>query len=521
MKRMSMSKARVIAPALITIAIAGCMPEPKSPDLNTLYDSTANRQTLNRHPVISIPGTLGSRLKDKETGIVIWGGDDGLSVDPEEDPENARLIALPIGKGDETLRELKDGIRPDGVLRVARASVLGIPVEVDVYSGVISTLIAGGFDFRETRLEEQTDRKVNLDSFEFPYDWRRDVVEAAQDLDYFIKRKSHQVMETRGEVFGAEEGEADVKFDLVAHSMGGLVARYYLMYGAADLPEDGSLPEVTWAGAEHVGRVIFIAPPNTGSVVAFENLINGKTLGPFQPVYDPAILGTHVSTYELFPRDRHKRVRVKGGIGATSLFDVRIWDREGWGILNPDQDENLQILMPDEPTAEGRRARAKRHLEKILKRAKQFHAAMDQPVTLPEGLDLYLVVGGGFQTPAEAVYDPTTGVAEISKEEEGDGVVLRASSLFDERQDGKYELGVRSPVEYRSVLLLPEEHVDITKSAVFGDNLLFWLLETPRVGSALPEPDRPVPTGTVSDEKPKVKPLPKRDRSLPPFGSAK
>ncbi|MEX2518093.1 MAG: hypothetical protein WD969_02035 [Paracoccaceae bacterium] len=489
--------------ALCALALAACAPEPKAPNLGVLYDVAANFESQDRRPVISIPGTLGSRLVDRTSGEIMWGRPRSLSVDPDI-PENARLIALPIGEGDETLRELRDDIRTDGVLRVARASVLGIPLELDIYRGVISTLIAGGFDFRETREEERTARTINLDSFEFPYDWRRDIVEAAQDLDYFITRKTAQVMVTRTQVFG--DDAKPVKFDLISHSMGGLVARYFLMYGAADLPVDGSLPEVTWAGAEHVGRVVFIAPPNTGSVLSFENLVNGKTLGPFQPAFAPALLGTHVSTYELFPRDRHRRVRIKGSNEEVSLFDVELWDRYGWGILNPDQDEILQVLMPDEPTAAGRRARAKRHLTKILARAEQFQRAIDRPVEVPESLDLYLVVGGGFETPAVVEYDPETRRVEIVKLEEGDGVVLRASSLLDERQDGNYDLGLRSPVEYRSVLLLPEEHVDLTKSAVFGDNLLFWLLEAPRTGDQLVRPGRLSIAGSPSSSRPASSP---------------
>lgn len=485
--------------AALCVAASACAPEPKAPDLDSLYTTAASFESQDRHPVISLPGTLGSRLVDRGSDVVVWGGQRRLSVDPET-PDNARLIALPIGKGDEPLSALKDDLRPDGVLRVARASILGIPVELDIYRGVISTLIAGGFDFRETRAEEVNEREINLDSFEFPYDWRRDIVEAAQDLDYFVTRKTAQVMATREAVFG--ENAEPVKFDIIAHSMGGLVARYYLMYGAAPLPEDGTLPPVTWAGAKNVGRAVFIAPPNSGSVLAFENLVNGKTLGPFQPSYEPALIGTHVSTYELFPRDRHQRVRIKGTGEAVSLFDVELWDEYGWGLLNPSQAPLLATLMPDEPSAAVRRDRAKRHLAKILARAAQFQRAVDRPVTVPPGLDLYLVVGGGFETPATVEFDPATGRAEIMSLEEGDGVVLRASSLMDERQDGDYSLGLRSPVEYRSVLLLPEEHVDLTKSAVFGDNLLFWLLEAPRTGDQLVTPSKLPLAGSPSNAAP-------------------
>lgn len=68
-------------------------------------------------------------------------------------------------------------------------------------------------------------------------------MESAQGLDRFIKAKKAEV---QGEIFrrfGMKQ--SPVKFDLVAHSMGSLVVRYYLRYGAADLPADGSLPPET------------------------------------------------------------------------------------------------------------------------------------------------------------------------------------------------------------------------------------------------------------------------------------
>ena len=113
---------------------------------------------------------------------------------------------------------------------------------------------------------------------------------------------------------------------------------------------------------------------------------------------------------------------------------------------------------------------------------------------------------GKRETPAEVEYDPESGKVEIVKLEEGDGVVLRASSLLDERQGGDYRLGLQSPLEYKSVLLLPEEHVDITKSAVFGDNLLFWLLEAPRTGDRLVTPGRLSVAGAPSAGVPTTSP---------------
>lgn len=470
----------------LMLALAACAEPPPQPDLTTIYSRAAALDTQARRPVITIPGTLGSRLVDRDSGAMLWGGEDSLSLDPD-DPEAMRLIALPFGPPETPLRDLRDRVRTDGVVRTANASLFGATVSLDIYAGVIDTLIAGGYDFRETRAAEIADRTVNLDAFEFPYDWRRDIVEAAQDLAYFIERKRAQVEQERLRVFG--KLTEPVRFDLVAHSMGALVARYYLMYGAQDLPADGGLPPLTWEGAKNVETVVFIAPPNAGAIGAFDLLVNGKTFGPFQPHYPAALLGTHVSPYQLMPRTRHRRVRSADGGAPLDLYDVETWKRNGWGLAAPDADRVLAALAP-ESDPQARRALALAHLEKALRRAERFHRAMDRPARYPATLDVYLVVGGGFSTPAGAIVDRDGG-ARIVEYEEGDGVVLRASSLLDERQGRPedYHLRLDSPISgERSVLLLPFEHVELTSSPVFGDNLLFWLLEGERAAEALPAP---------------------------------
>ncbi|MEM6678524.1 MAG: hypothetical protein AAF675_11715, partial [Pseudomonadota bacterium] len=301
--------------------LTACGVTPQLPDLTRLYRDQVTISEPERRPVIAIPGLLGSRLVHQPSDRLAWGAT-GLSLDPD-DPEEARILSLPISTGDEPLTALIDDVRPDGIFHGADASRFIVPVEIDVYRGLLKTLNNGGYDYRLTRRAE-LEREYNAGSFEFPYDWRRDIVEGARVLDDFIRRKAAQVRGVRAQRYGAFP--AEVKFDIVAHSMGTLVTKYYLMYGGQDLPEDGSLPELTWEGARHVGFVVLVAPPFHGSITAFENLVNGKSFSPITRDYPAALLGTFPSVYQLMPRARHGRVRDAGGGPIENLYDPDLWE---------------------------------------------------------------------------------------------------------------------------------------------------------------------------------------------------
>ncbi|MEM9197862.1 MAG: hypothetical protein AAGD12_08420 [Pseudomonadota bacterium] len=471
---------------LILTALVGCGVTQAIPNLEEIYGQAAELQGPERLPLIGLPGTLGSRLVDVETGTEVWGRSDGLSVIPT-DPADYRLIALPVGDGTTPNRDLRDSVRPAGVLQRAYPEVLGVPVEVEVYAKLRETVQLGGWITHEDPLiVAQADQSaaapippIDANSFPFAYDWRRDLVTLVRDLDAHVRQKSEQVALRAATTF---DHDGPVQFNLLAHSMGTLITRYYLMYGTQDLPEDGSLPELTWEGARHFNSVILIAPPNAGSITALENLVNGKSLGPLQPYYSAALIGTHFSTYALMPRNRHQRVLWSDTQEPVAdIYDPELWLRMGWGLADPEAAEELAVWMPDVADPEERRRRAIGFQAEALMRARQLHAALDRPVeALPPGLDLYLVIGGSHPTPATAEIDRESGEVFITGYEEGDGVVLRASSLLDERQGTAYRIGLRTPLKWSSVLFLPEEHVELTQSAVFGDNLLFWLLQGQR-----------------------------------------
>jgi len=474
-----------------TLALGACGAVPKLPDVDTLYRHTSGIDPAFRRPIVTIPGMLGSRLRQGEDGPYLWGGPKRLSADPDRE-EGARLIALPIGEGNQPLSSLTDGVRADGVLRQAHASLLGAMVVQRVYEGMVAALNAGGYQFSRTRQEELERRGENPGSFEFPYDWRRDIVEAAKALHQFIERKAAQVHRVRTKLYGRAPKAAAIRFDFVAHSLGALVLRYYLMYGDQDLPADGSLPVLNWAGSRRAACAIFVAPPNLGSISAFESLVNGKSFGIFQPTYPPALLGTHPSIYQLMPRDRHGRALLGAPDGPTigSLYDASVWDENGWGLMDGAQDAVLRVLMPDVRDAADRRKRARAYLVRMLARAAQFHRAMDLRAT-PKTTDLFLVVGSGLDTPAAAVVDVERRRVSIPGVEDGDGVVLRASALSDERQGGHVPADFSRPIQYRTVLLLPSKHVALTNNPVFADNLLYWLLDAPRARVAATGYDRP------------------------------
>lgn len=462
------------------LATTGCAAVPRLPGRSILYAYGEDRDPANRRPIVTIPGLLGSRLRAGQDGAFIWGGPRRLSLDPANQ-DDLRQIALPLGGGDEPLSALTDDIRPAGVLRRASARILGTTVEEDIYDGLVEVLNAGGYEFSRTEAEERARRGENPGSLEFPYDWRRDIVEAAGALDRFVARKAEQVSRVRRERYGDALAPEKLRFDFVAHSMGGLVLRYWLMYGGQDLPADGSLPELTWAGAQRTACAFFIAPPNLGSIGAFTNILEGRRLGPLLPRYPPALVGTSVSIYQLMPRSRHARVRIgdTDGPPAGDLYDAALWEENGWGLLDPRQDEILAALLPKIADGAGRRRLARRYLERVLARAEQFQRAIDRPGT-PPGSDLFLVVGTGLDTPATALVGAKSRQLKRNVEEEGDGRVLRASVLSDERQGGYGGTDLHRPIQYRTVLLLPGEHVTITHNPVFADNLLYWLLDAPR-----------------------------------------
>ena len=460
--------------ALVGLWLVGCASGPRVPDLGRLYDRLAQDHSSDRNPVVVIPGLLGSNLVDAASGTTVWGAFGGDYANPNE-PEGARLVALPMRRGDR-LDELVDRVRENGALESIEVRVLGLPIGVNAYFQILMALGAIG-GYRDAAIDSVDYGDDHFTCFQFAYDWRRDISESAARLHEFLVDEREAVTreyERRG--MPAD----DVRFDVVAHSMGGLVLRYFLRYGSATLPDDGSLPELTWAGAELVERAILVGTPNAGSMVAFEELLTGTKIGPFTPRYRPAIVGTMPAAYQLLPRSRHGAWATTTGQRFESIYDVATWERNGGGLFDESESACIEFLLPDVPEAIERRAITRDHVGKCLRRAEQLHRALDVPATPPDGTELFLAVGDATDTKATAFLDATDGSVVRYECEAGDGTVLRSSALGDERVGGEFRPRLVSPIGWERVMFFFDDHLGLTQSAAFIDNLLFTLLEEPR-----------------------------------------
>lgn len=459
------------------VALGGCAGSPAASDTRRIYADAAQRIGADRVPVVVVPGILGSKLEESATGRSVWGAFVYGAADADR-PDGARLIALPMREG-AALADLRDDVVATEALDTVKIDTLGFVrgVTIEAYAGVLKTLGAGNYRDPLLARGSQIDYGgEHFTCFQYAYDWRRDVAESAAGLAGAIRSAQIAARNARG--MAADE---PLKVDVVAHSMGGMVLRYYLRYGDQPLPEDGSLPELTWAGAKDVRWAMLVGTPSGGSVLSLQQMVNGMNLHPIAPHYRPAVMGTMPAIYQLFPRTRHARVIDERTGEAIDIFDADEWARLDWGLVSEGAERWLRILLPG-LSPEARRRTARDHLEKSLRRAEQLHRALDVPGEPPAGTELVLFAGDAEET-AEVLSVDERGRLRVAETSPGDGTVTRHSALMDERIGSAWRPRLQSPIAWSQVRFLAEDHVGLTTSPAFTNDLLFLLLEARDPGS--------------------------------------
>lgn len=212
---------------------------------------------------ILIPGIAGSTLSVR--GRDVWAPSIGgvgralLSL-------GRSLDALTLGSDDPNATALGDGVTANGLVR----DVHLIPGlwKIDGYSQISSMLM-------------QTEGlRPGRNYFEFPYDWRRDNRVAARRL---AKLSGEWLRSWR-----ATSGNDSARIVLLAHSMGGLISRYFLE---------------CLEGWRDSRLLITFGTPYRGSLNALSTLANGIELGkgPIEFANLSPLFRSFTSVYQLLP----------------------------------------------------------------------------------------------------------------------------------------------------------------------------------------------------------------------------
>ena len=427
----------------------------------------AHSANVERVPVILIPGLLGSRLARASDDVEFWPGstrklltsdywDVALRIDPD------------------TLEPVDDGLVPTLLFDGA--------VGKDFYRRMVRELrIAGGYRLSKPG-QPVVQQKARL--YLFPYDWRQDNVRTVRKLDELIEK------------IRLDYNDPHLRVDIVAHSMGGLIARYYERYGTVDVL-DGNTFQVTGLVLSKLRRVVLLGTPNQGTVTAVHKFLNGYRVGisalPTEGV------ATMPSTYQLFPHPLVDWVvNIEGKPLDFDIFDVDFWRRYEWSIF----DHRIQRRMDRHRDTWPQQDVFERWFQKRLERGRRFAWSLMVPAG-PVPLIKPLLLGGDcVPTPRRLVFENIGGesIARLRPEQivapvpgvdyeslmfaPGDGSVTRSSLLS--RQDlspevPKHEQESLEPGQEKFVCA---EHDALTSDDELLDALIEYLLEPDPAASA-------------------------------------
>jgi pimeloyl-ACP methyl ester carboxylesterase len=313
-------------------------------------------------PVVVIPGTMGSKLCDR-SGSVIWGDRSSYTA--------ARMNALRL-PFDTSKRDLS--IHSCGLIE--SVSIIPLLWESNVYSTLLKTLSDIGYKPDDILI--------------FDYDWRLSNFENAERLRDGIEKR-----------FAGRGG----KVDIVAHSMGGIIARIYVQ---------------SLGGDRRFQNLVMLGTPHRGSAAIFERLLRGFEHWPSALSGGVAEIQRTVlslpSTYQLLPTYREccgfSKTVDPVNAKYADILSADTWSRFGW-------------LPAEFKSNDGRR-----FLDKSLAETVQLKQLLEQPIVrdIDAFARLRFIANGFLDTWSRVFFDPTSGAIVGNTMSPGDGTVLLFSA---------------------------------------------------------------------------------------------
>lgn len=305
--------------------------------------------------VILVPGITGSKLRDVETGKVVWGEGRNL-IFPRD---GAYALARPLGGGKQRL---------EAFAVIEHIRLLGV-IRREIYGPVLRRLEKAGYQ-RGVLARSRPDDTL----FAFAYDFRQDV----QQISGLLARAL--------ETLRQERGSERLRVSLICQSTGGNICRYLAKYGGVPLEdaEDGSSVGLE---AIEIEKLILVGTASGGSLRNLQFLLQGRSyISGFGRPMLPEVLFTFASLLEDLPAYTNDVfIDSSGRRLEIDLFDAANWQTYGWSVFAQDVKSRLQKagrhdLFGDE-------AKRLEHLRWALDRARRLHRLLQSDVagvTLPQ-----------------------------------------------------------------------------------------------------------------------------------------
>jgi pimeloyl-ACP methyl ester carboxylesterase len=263
--------ATLVALAALVGAAAACRHDPSASRPTDRDQPTSDAR---RVPLVFVPGIKGTTLQTRD-GDVQW-----ITATQALDLSTPSL-ALPT--------RYVDGKQPHDALVagpvLAEVRVLPPFLSVDLYGPWLEAAAGFGRALRP-----------------FAYDWRRGNDESAARLTAFLEKLAR-----------AQPGG---KVDVVAHSMGGLIALSALN-----------------AHPELFNRVVFVGVPFAGGIGFLPHLHVGVPTALNAEIAGRAVTATWPSVFSLFPMEQGRLREKDGAAVPVDFYDPKDWERLRLGMF--------------------------------------------------------------------------------------------------------------------------------------------------------------------------------------------
>jgi len=433
---------------MMTVLLASCVSISRKPDLDLLYRSSYLNE--NAVPIIIIPGLMGTTLVD-QNGVELW-------------PKSVSNLAFSTFEdlADSENDNLKPGRLLDGF------------IGVDFYGALLKTLKTAG-RYEAGKLNGPVVNKNKRRYYVFLYDWRKSNFDSVERLHGLIEQ------------IRADYKDPSLKVDIIAHSNGGLIARYYLQYGPQ--PMHARTSPLPWAeGDLRIRRIAMLGTPNLGSVISVNRLHQGLRFG--LRTIPPHLLVNFATPFETLPSPAaNVFIDANGTPAPLDIYDPKLWQQNKWSIYS---DDSRQLVREEAADPVARQALLEARFNTNLQQAFAFQSALAKPLARTKA-QIALFGGDCNLSPSRAVINRKDGQIALAFEEDkvekksrnvnyelllsapGDGLVTRESQLARASVDYLDTRLQQDLFPIAQTTFLCENHQTLTGNPYFQNNLLYFL----------------------------------------------